>query len=200
LRSPSVSGNIRPSTFAFAQPLDFQSAREPNHVDEDEEKVEEGQRHEQPIQSVNAFRHMIFEAPMRPLDVDRNLHLDYTKAQSIKLYNKGCEKLPGDPFNGKLLLTWLVQVQDKAIRFTWIPILTIKGKLLTQQFTELTMEDVRAQAQDKGKREAQNAEILIVCLKAKIQEKFTTRFICRMKSISYTKSQHINQLRMKYAS
>jgi hypothetical protein len=43
----------------------------------------------------------MFEAPLRPLDVDRDLHLDYTKAQSIKLYNKGCEKLPGDLFNGK---------------------------------------------------------------------------------------------------
>ena len=30
-----------------------------------------------------------------------------------------------------MLLTWLVQVQDKANMFTWTPILTIKGKLLT---------------------------------------------------------------------
>jgi hypothetical protein len=60
---------------------------------------------------------MIFEAPMRPLDVDRNLYLDYTKAQSIKLNSKGSEKLPGDLFDGKFLLTWLVQVQGKAIRF-----------------------------------------------------------------------------------
>ena len=43
-----------------------------------------------------------------------------------------------------MLLTWLVQVQDKANMFTWTPILTIKGKLLTQHYTEITMEDVRA--------------------------------------------------------
>ena len=194
LRSPSVPGDFRPSTFAFAQPLDFQSAREPNQVDEDEIKIQEEQGNTPPTQSANVFRHMMFEAPMRPLDVDRNLHLDYTKAQSIKLYNKGCEKLPGDLFNGKLLLTWLVQVQDKAIRFTWIPILTIKGKLLTQQFTELTMEDVRAHAQeyqDKGKREAQNAEMLITCLKASItREVYNKVYLQNEKYIIYKKSTH----------
>jgi hypothetical protein len=57
-----------------------------------------------------------------------------------------------------MLLTWLVQVQDKANMFNWTSILTVKGKLLTQHFTELTMEDVRAHAQvyqDRGSREAQ---------------------------------------------
>jgi hypothetical protein len=99
------------------------------------------------------------------------MYLDYTTTQSIKFYNKGCEKLPGEAFNGKLLLTWLVQVQDKAKMFTWTPILTIKGKLLTKQFSELTMEEVRAHAQkyqDKSSREAQNSEMLIQCLKASI--------------------------------
>jgi hypothetical protein len=48
---------------------------------------------------------------MRPLNVARNMYLDYTTTQSIKFYNKGCEKLPGKPFNGKMLMTWLVQVQ-----------------------------------------------------------------------------------------
>ncbi len=113
----------------------------------------------------------VFEAPMRPLDVAKNIYLDYTTAQSIKFYNKGCEKLPGEAFNGKMLFTWLVQVQDKANMFTWTPILTVKGKLLTQHFTEVTMEEVQAHAQayqDKASREAQNAEVLIQCLKASI--------------------------------
>jgi hypothetical protein len=41
--------------------------------------------------------------------------------------------------------------------YTWTSILTVKGKLLTQNFTEITMEDVRAHAQiyqDKGTRKA----------------------------------------------
>jgi hypothetical protein len=72
-----------------------------------------------------------------------------------------------------MLLTWLVQVQDKANMFTWTPILTIKGKLLTQHFTEITMEEVRAHVQvyhDRGSREAQNAEMLIQCLKTSISK------------------------------
>jgi hypothetical protein len=92
-------------------------------------------------------------------------------ACTCKFYNKGCEKLPGEAFNGKLLLTWLVQVQDKARMFTWLPILTIKGKLLTQQFADLSMEEVRAHAQayqNRSSREAQNSEMLIHCLKASI--------------------------------
>ncbi len=108
------------------------------------------------------MRGLSFEAPMRPLDVQRDMYLDYTNTQAIKFYNKGCEKLSGEAFSGKMLLTWLVQVQDKANMFTWTPILTIKGKLLTQHYTEITMEDVRAHAQvyqDRASRQAQNAEM-----------------------------------------
>jgi hypothetical protein len=79
-------------------------------------------------------RTFTFEAPMRPLDVARNMYLDYSAVQSIKFYNKGVEKLPGEAFNGKLLLTWLIQVQDKANMFTWTSILTINGRPLTQNF------------------------------------------------------------------
>jgi hypothetical protein len=55
--------------------------------------------------------------------------------------------------------------------FTWTSILTIKGKPLTQNFTKITMEKVRAHAQayqDRNSREAQNSEMLIQCLKASI--------------------------------
>jgi hypothetical protein len=93
---------------------------------------------------------------MRPLDVARSMYLDYTTTQSIKFYNKGVEKLPGEPFDGKLLLTWLIQVQDKANMYTWTSILRVKDRLLTQNFTEITMEDVRAHAQvyqDRSTRE-----------------------------------------------
>ncbi len=41
--------------------------------------------------------------------------------------------------------------------FTWTPILTIKGKLLTQHYTEITMEDVRAHAQVYQDRAARDA-------------------------------------------
>ena len=61
------------------------------------------------VRSGEALRVFTFEAPMRPLDVARNKYLDYTTTQSIKFYNKGYEKLPSEPFNGKMLMTWLVQ-------------------------------------------------------------------------------------------
>lgn len=55
--------------------------------------------------------------------------------------------------------------------FTWISIVTIKGKFPTQQFSEINMEEVRSHAQtyqDKGRREAENADMLITFLKASI--------------------------------
>jgi hypothetical protein len=182
-RSPSEPANFRPSQFSFLPQLDYRTAREPSEPGDtgsidgkpiatppvlNQPAVSSPQ---DPFRTREALRTLMFEAPMRPLDVARNMYLDYTTTQSIKFYNKGCEKLPGNPFNGKMLLTWLVQVQDKANMFTWTPILTVKEKLLTQHFTELTMEDVKACAQvyqDKASREAQNAEMLIQCLKASI--------------------------------
>jgi hypothetical protein len=51
---------------------------------------------------------------MRPLDVAQQHALDYTTPQTIKFYNKGIEKISGDPFDGTLLFTWLIKIQDKA--------------------------------------------------------------------------------------
>jgi N-acetyl-gamma-glutamylphosphate reductase len=80
-------------------------------------------------------------------------------------------------------------MMHKAIRFTWIPILKIKGKLLTHQFTEITLKDVRTKAQayqDKEKREAQNAEMLITCLKASItRELYNKVYLQNEKYIIY---------------
>jgi len=184
-RSPSEPANLRPSQFSFLPQPDYRTVREPSEPGDtgsidgkptatppvpNQPAVLSPQN---PYKARDTLRTLIFEAPMRPLDVARNMYLDYTTTQSIKFYNKGCEKLPGDPFNGKMLLIWLVQVQDKANMFTWTPILTIKGKLLTQHFTEMTMEEVRAHVQvyqDRSSREAQNAEMLIQFLKASISK------------------------------
>jgi hypothetical protein len=166
-RSPSVPANFRPAQFSFLPQPDYRTAREPSDPgDPDSNGGQPDGSHPIPnqpvisspqnqVRSVEALRAFTFEAPMRPLDVARNKYLDYTTTQSIKFYNKGCEKLPGEPFNGKMLMTWLVQVQDKANMFTWTSILTIKGKLLTQHFTEQTMEEVKAHPQiyqDKSSR------------------------------------------------
>ena len=192
-RSPSVPRNFRPSQFAFIQQPDFQSAREPSAVAQQTEDDDQHTLMGSPNQGERraVAGPVVFQAPMRPLDVSRNMYLDYTNTQAIKFYHKGCEKLPGDQFKGKQLLTWLVQVQDKAIRFTWIPILTINGKLLTQQFSELTMEQVREHSQvyqNKGKREAQNAEMLISCLKSSISREVYNKVY--LQSEKYTITRH----------
>jgi hypothetical protein len=116
--------------------------------------------------------------PMRPLDVAHQYSLDYTTPQTIKFYNKGIEKLSGDAFDGTLLFTWLIKVQDKALQYAWIPILTIEGKILTQNFAEISLTQVRAHAQiiqDQAGRMAQNSEMLLCCLKNSITNKVYTK-------------------------
>jgi hypothetical protein len=207
-RTPSVPNNFRPSQFAFLPAPDFSTARQPSDAEEEKEDTQgvspmpprivnlgEPSPDSKPAATPQGFmRTLAFEAPMRPLDVARGMYLDYTTTQSIKFYNKGCEKLPGEAFNGKLLLTWLVQVQDKARMFTWIPILTIKGKLLTQQFADLSMDEVRTHAQiyqDKSSREAQNSEMLIHCLKASISRTVYNKvYLQRSKYIIYRDKTH----------
>jgi len=169
-RTAQGTSSYRPPQFAFTTPPvrpsqeDFRSTK--SHEEGDGSSSSGSTK---PLPTPR--RTFTFEAPMRPLDVARNMYLDYSVVQSIKFYNKGVEKLPGEAFNGKLLLTWLIQVQDKANMFTWTSILTINGRPLTQNFTKITMEEVRAHAQvyqDRSLREAQNSEMLIQCLKASI--------------------------------
>jgi hypothetical protein len=166
-RAAQGTPSYRPPQFAFTTPQPRQSQEEYKSTKSHEDS--DGSESTKPAPTPR--RTFTFEAPMRPLDVARNMYLDYTTTQSIKFYNKGVEKLPGEAFNGKLLLTWLIQVQDKANMFTWTSILTINGKPLTQNFTKISMEEVRAHAQayqDRSSRDAQNSEMIIQCLKASI--------------------------------
>jgi hypothetical protein len=106
--------NFRPAQFSFIPQPDYRTAREPS---EEGEIADEGAiAGKQPTANEQVWNRanrktLNFEAPMRPLDVARDMYLDYTSPQSIKFYNKGCERLPGEPFNGKMLLTWLVHTR-----------------------------------------------------------------------------------------
>jgi hypothetical protein len=167
-RAAPGTPSYRPPQFAFTTPP-VRTMQEEFRSTRTHEGDGSGSESTKPLPTPR--RTYTFEAPMRPLDVARDAYLDYSTVQSIKFYNKGVEKLPGEAFNGKLLITWLIQVQDKANMFTWTSILTINGKPLTQNFTKITMEEVRAHAQvyqDRSMREAQNSEMLIQCLKASI--------------------------------
>ena len=128
--------------------------------------------------------------PMRPIDVAHQYALDYTTPQTIKFYNKGIEKLSGEPFDGTLLFTWLIKVQDKALQYAWIPILTIEGKLLTQNFAEISLTQVRAHAQiiqDQAGRMAQNSEMLLCCLKNSITNTVYTKVFLQKENYTIMK-------------
>jgi len=83
---------------------------------------------------------------MEPLSINHNHYLDYRCPQSIKFFNKGRERLTGDPISGKNILFWLKRLEIKANEFQWIPTLTIDGKLLTTHFAELSMGTVKTAA------------------------------------------------------
>jgi hypothetical protein len=116
--------------------------------------------------------------PMRPMDVAQEHALDYTTPQTIKFYNKGIEKLAGDPFDGTPLSTWLIKVQDKALMMAWTRILTIDDKLLTTNFSDISLDRLRAHAQliqEEGGRAAQNSTMLLTSLKASITNAVYTK-------------------------
>jgi hypothetical protein len=97
---------------------------------------------------------------------------------------------------------WSIQVQDKANMYTWTSILTVKRKLLTQNFTEITMEDVRAHAQiyqDKGTREAQNSELLIQCLKPSITRSVYNKVYLQREKYIILRKNTLNKWKMVYA-
>jgi hypothetical protein len=117
-------------------------------------------------------------APMRPMDVAKEWYLVYVSPQSIKFYNKAVEALPGEKFNGAMIHTWLQVLTDRAYNCAWDSIITINGKLLTQHYAEITPAEVRAHAQtyqNEGRRKAQNAEMLLQCLKASITKTVYSR-------------------------
>ena len=67
-------------------------------------------------------------------------------------------------------------------------------KLLTQQFAEITMDEVRAHAQlyqDRGTRDTQNAEMLIQCLKASITRSVYNKVYLQMDKYTTYKEGHL---------
>jgi hypothetical protein len=85
----------RPPQFAFTNPQLRQSQEEYKSTKSHEDSDESASTRPAP----SPKRAFTFEAPMRPLDVARSMYLNYTTTQSIKFYNKGVEKLPGEAFN-----------------------------------------------------------------------------------------------------
>lgn len=99
-------------------------------------------------------------------------YLDYRDPQNIKFFNKGREKLPGEPFLGNNILLWLRHLEIKANESHWIlSTLTIDGKLLTTHSAELSMKRVKEAAQeiqDVAQRKAQNSRMLLYCITSSV--------------------------------
>jgi len=153
-----------PNWTGFAPQPDFQQARE-----NDRAAFEAGEEIEHP--SYSRIWNRMQVVPMEPLSIDNDFYLDYRDSQNVKFFNKGKEKLPGEPFSGKNIFSWLRRLEMKANEFHWIPTLTIDGKLLTTHFAELSMEKVREAAQkfqDEAQRKAQNSRMLLYCITSSI--------------------------------
>jgi hypothetical protein len=111
-----------PNWTGFALPPNLQEARE-----NDRRAHEAGEESSCPTYSRLWSR--VSMVAMEPLSIDHNLYLDYRDSQSIKFFNKGRERLPGEPFSEKNIFSWLKRLDLKASEFHWIPTLTIDGKL-----------------------------------------------------------------------
>jgi hypothetical protein len=165
----STLNQSRPPTSnwtGFAPPPSFQEARE-----NDRKAHEAGEESSHPTYSRLWNRSNV--VAMEPLSIDHNLYLGYRCPQSIKFFNKGRERLPGDPFSGKNIFSWLKRLEIKANEFQWIPTLTIDGKLLTTHFAELSMDTVKKAAQEfqnEAQRKAQNSRMLFYCISASISQ------------------------------
>jgi hypothetical protein len=71
----------------------------------------------------------------------------------------------------------------------WTRILTIDDKLLTTNFSEISLESVRAHAQliqEDGGRAAQNSTMLLTCLKASITYAVYTKVYLLKKTYAIT--------------
>jgi hypothetical protein len=155
-----------PNWTGFALPPNFQEARE-----NDRRAHETGEESNHPTYARLWNRTSV--VAMEPLSIDHNLYLDYRSPQSIKFFNKGRERLPGDPFSGQNIFSWLKRLEIKENEFHWIPTLTIDGKLLTTHFAELSMDTVKKAAQEfqnEAQRKAQNSRMLFYCITASISQ------------------------------
>jgi len=95
-RTSSEPANFRPSQFSFLPQPDYRTAREPSEVGDvglpsnapsptlQVQNQPAVPTQLNPFRARDALRTLAFEAPMRPLDVQRDMYLDYTTTQAIK--------------------------------------------------------------------------------------------------------------------
>jgi hypothetical protein len=132
--TPNWPGLTRQPWMGFTPIPDFQHRRENEHPQYEEEETDIPNHHADYWRLPGRPR----EAAMEPMSIRSDFYLDYRDPQNIKFFNKGSAKLPGDPFGGKNLFSWLRKFNIRATEFQWNSTLTIQGKILTSHFAEIT--------------------------------------------------------------
>jgi hypothetical protein len=142
--TPNWNGLPRQTWTGFKPIPDFQQARENEQRHHEENEIENSNPHAGYWRLLGRPR----EIAMEPMSIGSNFYLDYREPQNIKFFNKGSTKLPGDPFAGKHLLSWLRRFDIRASEYQWTSTLSIVGMMLTSHFAEITYEQVKAAAKD----------------------------------------------------
>jgi hypothetical protein len=86
-----------------------------------------------------------------PVQYSGDQPLNFAKCNDITIFNKGCEALEGDKYDGKKLNLFLAQLQVKAEKYNWNSqgMLTYGSQNLNvlTQYGEITMAEVKAAAE-----------------------------------------------------
>jgi hypothetical protein len=106
-----------------------------------------------------------------PAQYSEDQPLNFAERNYIAIFNKGCEPLEGDKYNGTKLKIFLARLQVKAEKFNWKSqgMLTCgahNSSLLTQ-YGEITMNEVRTAAeiyQPLLDRRCQNSAMMFQCI------------------------------------
>jgi hypothetical protein len=110
-------------------------------------------------------------AARTPAEFSANQPLNFAERNDIAIFNKGCEPLEGDKYDGTKLNLFLARLQVKAEKYNWNSqgLLTFgpRNLNLLTQYGEITMEQVKQAAeayQPLVDRRAQNSAMLFSCV------------------------------------
>ncbi len=104
--------------------------------------------------------------------------LDFMTKKDIEFYNKACDKLEGDAYDGTNLSTFLKMFGAKAKQYNWMRILTFgqgaQQKTLIKHYGEITKAEVQEAAAaylGMNNRRDQDSDMMYNCLRKSISAK-----------------------------
>jgi hypothetical protein len=104
--------------------------------------------------------------------------LDFTTKKDIEFYNKACDKLECDPYDGTNLSTFLKMFGAKAKQYNWMRILTFgqgaQRRTLIKHYGEITKAEVQEAAATylgTNNRRDQDSDMMYNCLRKSVSAK-----------------------------